>query len=99
MTEVKISPDAKESPSEDMGGYPHYMLKEINEQAESLKNTLAGRISGGRVNLSPELTWSEEDVRQWKKLHIVACGTSYYSGLVAERFFESITGFETRVEV
>ena len=99
MTEVKISPDVKELPSEDMGGYPHYMLKEINEQAESLKNTLAGRISGGRVNLSPELTWSEEDVRQWKKLHIVACGTSYYSGLVAERFFESITGFETRVEV
>ncbi len=99
MTEVKIKVSEKSSSQDDMGGYPHYMLKEINEQAAALRNTMAGRVSRGRADMSAELPWTEEEAGAWKRLHIVACGTSYYSGLVAERFFESITGFETRVEV
>lgn len=83
----------------DMGGYPHYMLKEINEQGAALRNSLANRISGGKVDLSSELPWTKEDVASWKKLHLVACGTSYYSALAAEHFLESMTDLDTRVEI
>ncbi len=83
----------------DKGGYPHFMLKEINEQGAVLRNSMAKRIIDERVDLSAELPWTEEDVRGWKKLHIVACGTSYYAALTAERFLERITGFDIRVDV
>ena len=83
----------------DKGGYPHFMLKEINEQGAVLRNSMAGRISGRRVVLSEELPWTRDDVLSWKKLHVVACGTSYYAALVAERFLEDITGFDIRVDV
>ncbi len=99
MNEVEMKSAQKSCLQDDMGGYPHYMLKEINEQGISLRNTMAGRIARGRVDMSAELPWTEEEAGAWKRLHIVACGTSYYSGLVAERFFESVSGFETRVEV
>ena len=103
MTELKTEQRSEvveeEMTQDDMGGYPHFMLKEINEQGSALRNSLAGRISRGRADLSGELSWTGEEAGLWKRLHIVACGTSYYSGLVAERFFESLTGLETRVEV
>ncbi len=83
----------------DKGGYPHFMLKEINEQGAVLRNSMAKRLKEGTVDLSAELPWTKEDVASWKRLHIVACGTSYYAALVAERFLETITDFDIRVDV
>lgn len=83
----------------DKGGYPHFMLKEINEQGSVLRNSMSKRVDDGVVDLSSELPWTASDVTSWKKLHIVACGTSYYAGLVAERVFEDLTNFEIRVDV
>lgn len=83
----------------DKGGYPHYMLKEINEQGAVLRNSMAQRIPDGKIDLSPELSWTSGDIVSWKRLHIVACGTSYYAALVAERFLEEITDFDIRVDV
>lgn len=83
----------------DKGGYPHFMLKEINEQGAVLRNSMAKRLTEGTVDLSAELPWTKEDVASWKRLHIVACGTSYYAALVAERFLETITDFDIRVDV
>jgi glucosamine--fructose-6-phosphate aminotransferase (isomerizing) len=83
----------------DKGGYPHFMLKEINEQGAVLRNSMAKRLAEGTVDLSAELPWTKKDVASWKRLHIVACGTSYYAALVAERFLETITDFDIRVDV
>lgn len=83
----------------DKGGYPHFMLKEINEQGAVLRNSLAKRAERGTVSLAAELPWTEQDIRKWRNIHIVACGTSYYAGLVAERIFENLTDFDIRADV
>ncbi len=64
-----------------------------------LRNSMAKRLCEGRVDLSAELPWTKDDVAAWKRLHIVACGTSYYAALVAERFLEEIADFDIRVDV
>ncbi len=79
-------------------GYPHFMLKEINEQGRVLRDSLKGRIEDGHVDLSSELSWNKEMFSSFRKMHIIACGTSYYAALVAERFFEQICNLDIRVE-
>jgi glucosamine--fructose-6-phosphate aminotransferase (isomerizing) len=80
-------------------GYPHYMLKEINEQGAVFRSTLKGRITEGRIDLSNDLAWDISKVNSWKNLHIVACGTSYYASLVAQRALEQWTDFHVVVDV
>lgn len=81
------------------GGYPHYMLKEINEQGAVLRGTLKGRIVDGHVDLGGELGWDESLVKSWRQVHLVACGTSYYAALVAERVLERWTDLSIRVDI
>ncbi len=83
----------------DKEGYSHFMLKEINEQGAVVRNTLKGRLAEGRVDLSEELQWSQELVASWRNLHIVACGTSYYASLVAERALSKWTDLDVRVDI
>ncbi len=81
------------------GEYPHFMLKEIHEQPTVVRKTLEGRTDSDRVDLSKELSWTEARAKAWKKLHLIACGTSYYAALAAERFIEKVADLEMRVEV
>ena len=83
----------------DKGGYPHFMLKEINEQGAVLRSTMGDRIKGEAVDFSKELGWSQESFAKIKKIHIVACGTSYYASLVAERLMEGMLPIDIRVEI
>ena len=74
------------------GGYEHFLLKEIMEQPESLKETLRGRVNleTGTVRLGgPGL--SEEKLRKIKHLVIVGCGTAYHAGLLAGYYIEQFT--------
>jgi glucosamine--fructose-6-phosphate aminotransferase (isomerizing) len=80
-------------------GYPHYMLKEIHEQGAVLRATLKGRLSGNGVDLSEELGWTSQQVRGFRRIHLVACGTSYYAALCAERVFERWTDLEIRTDI
>ena len=72
-------------------GYKHYMLKEIFEQPDVVANCLAGRIAEGpegrKISL-PEL----DALPVPRRLHIVACGTSYHAGLWAQQLLENIGG-------
>ena len=64
------------------GGYKHFMLKEIYEQPEVVRNTLEARIKKGRVffdSLSPKVI---KHLKQVNKVHFVSCGTAYHAGLV-----------------
>ena len=73
------------------GGYKHFLLKEIMEQATTLPNTLSGRIDteNGKMHLGgPNLT--EEEMRNIHHVVIVGCGTAYYAGLLAAYYMEQL---------
>lgn len=83
----------------DKGNYRHYMLKEIFEQPEVLKNTLQGRISDKHVLPEAFGAKAREIFAKVKAVHIVACGTSYHAGLVARYWLEEWAGIPCQVEV
>ncbi|PSP76995.1 glutamine--fructose-6-phosphate transaminase (isomerizing) [Halobacteriales archaeon QS_1_68_20] len=70
------------------GGYDHYMLKEIHEQPQALRQALSGRIDelGGDVEL--DLSLPPEFVESVEEIQIVACGTSYHASLYAKELLE-----------
>ncbi len=82
------------------GGYPHFMIKEIFEQADSIKNSLAGRLMvkegnaklGGIENIA-------EKLRDIDRLIITGCGTAYLAGLVGEFMLEEYAGIPVEVEM
>lgn len=80
------------------GHFPHFMLKEIYEGPEVLLSALRGRLlaSKNMVKLGG-LESAAKQLKKIRKLEILACGTSYYSGLVGELLFEEIAGVPTEV--
>lgn len=80
------------------GGFEHFMLKEIHEQPEAFKKTLSGRIQNGKVRLD-ELKFTREQVEQWKKVFIVACGTAYHSGLIGKPLIEEFLRIPVEVDI
>ncbi len=83
----------------DKGGYRHYMQKEIYEQPNAIKSTLTGRISHGAIDLSELGPDSDELLSKVEHIQIVACGTSYNSGMVSRYWFESMAGVSCDVEI
>ena len=83
----------------DKGEYRHYMQKEIYEQPVAIKNTLSGRFSHGEVDLSELGPQAEALLAQVEHIQIVACGTSYNSGMVSRYWFESLAGLPCDVEI
>ncbi len=81
------------------GGYPHFMLKEINEQGAVMRQTLTGRTDRNLVDLSKELSWTTDWARSIKRVHLVACGTSFYAASVAERVIGLFTDLDVRVDI
>lgn len=83
----------------DKGTYRHYMQKEIYEQPLAIKNTLEGRLSHGLVNLDELGEPATKLLEQVKHIQIVACGTSYHSGMVARYWFEALAGVPCDIEI
>lgn len=81
------------------GGYPHYMLKEIMEQSESLYNSMRGRLllKEGISKLGG-LQGFEDRIANSERIIISACGTSWHAGLVGEYMLEQYTGIPVEVE-
>ena len=81
------------------GGYDHFMLKEIFEQPKAIQDTLRGRLltDEGVITLS-SLREHENRFLNAKRILIVACGTSWHAGLVAEYLFEDFTRIPVEVE-
>lgn len=81
------------------GGYEHFMLKEIFEQPETIRNAMRGRLDqdgdtvrlGGLMNVVDQL-------RDAKRLIILGCGTSFHAGLVGEYMIEQLAGIPVEVE-
>ena len=81
------------------GEYKHFMQKEIFDQPRSLIDTLGGRVDfeTGCIEL-PEMNLSPELARRISKLTIIACGTSYYAGLVGKYLIETLARLPVEVE-
>ncbi len=81
------------------GGYPHFMLKEIFEQPECLRNCMSGRISADRdhVTLSA-LIDHRKQLMAAQRIIIVACGTSWHAGLIGKQLIESLCRIPVEVE-
>jgi len=81
------------------GGYPHYMLKEIFEQPETIRDAFRGRIlpATGDIKLGG-LQLTDWELRNIRRIVILACGTSYHAGLVGEYLIEEYARIPVEVE-
>jgi glucosamine--fructose-6-phosphate aminotransferase (isomerizing) len=81
------------------GGYSHFMLKEIFEQPETLKNCMSGRINieGTNVTLSGIIDHKDKFINA-RRIIIIACGTSWHAGLIGEYLFEEFCRIPVEVE-
>ena len=81
------------------GGHDHFMLKEIFEQPETLRNTMRGRMLDleGNIKLGG-VTLSPEELRSIENITICACGTSWHSGLIGEYMMEELAHIPVEVE-
>ena len=93
--EVDWNADAAEK-----DGYPHFMLKEIHEQPQTILDTLRGRYSydSGEADL-PDLAMTPEELINAKRIWIVACGTSWHAGLVGKYLFEELIRKPVQVDI
>jgi len=78
-------------------GFPHFMIKEISEQPEAVRKTLAGRIEDGRIKLDLGLTAKE--LKGINKIVVIACGTASYAGMVGRTLMEKILRIPVSVDV
>lgn len=81
------------------GGYPHFMLKEINEQPRTIHDCIRGRIgnSGSEVTLSGVIEHKDKFLSA-QRIIIVACGTSWHAGLIGKRLIQEIARIPVEVE-
>lgn len=80
------------------GGYEHYMLKEINEQPHSIKDSMRGRLGHGNRIILGGIVEYENKIVNAKRIIIIACGTSWHAGLVGEYLFEDLARIPVEVE-
>ena len=80
------------------GGYPHFMLKEINEQPAAITATVSPRVENGLPDLRvPELT--DERLRRIGTVHLVGCGTAMHAGMVGKAAIETLARVPAQVEI
>lgn len=97
--EREASESTVEHDAGDKGGYRHYMLKEIHEQPSVVRNTLSGRLSD--TGISPNIFGhgADEILAGIKHVQIIACGTSYHSGMTARYWLEQYANVSCNVEI
>ena len=80
-------------------GYEHFMIKEIHEQPEVIGETLNRRLDeNDRIKIDG-ISLSKEEINQFDKVYIVACGTAYFAGLVGKYLIEKIAKIPVEVDV
>lgn len=93
LTEIEWDAEAAEK-----GGYEHFMLKEIHEQPEVIRNTINSVVNNGVIEFN-EIGMSDEEIRNIRQIYIVACGSAYHVGMAAQYVIEELTSIPVRVEL
>ena len=83
--------------SAEKAGYPHFMIKEINEQPEVLRKILSHRVKKGKIIFN-HLNISESKLKKIKNIQIVACGTAYHAGMVGKYILEKLLRIPINVD-
>ena len=92
--ESEVSHDAG-----DKGEFRHFMLKETYEQPTAIRNTLEGRIVNNKLNIDSFGNGALEIFKNIEHVQIIACGTSYHSGMVARYWLEALSGVSCNIEI
>ncbi len=92
--EVNVSHD-----SGDKGEYRHYMLKETYEQPTAIRNALEGRLVANKISDTAFGEGSDDIFKEIDHVQIIACGTSYHSGMVARYWLEALAGVSCNIEI
>ena len=92
---VEITWDAEAA---EKGGYEHFMMKEIHEQPKAIRDTLASVMKDGAIDLSA-VGLSDEEIKEISQITIVACGSAYHTGMVAQYVIEDLAKIPVRVEL
>ena len=79
-------------------GFEHFMMKEIHEQPRAVKDTLNSVLKDGKFDLT-DIGLAEEDIRRTSQIYIVACGSAYHVGVVAQYVIEDLVKIPVRVEL
>lgn len=80
------------------GGYEHFMMKEIEEQPKALRDTISPRIKDGKVVLD-DISLTTQDIKNIRKIYIVACGSAYHVGVVGKYVIEKMCRIPVEVQV
>ena len=92
---VEIQWDAEAA---EKAGFEHFMMKEIHEQPRAVKDTLNSVLKDGKFDLT-DIGLAEEDIRRTSQIYIVACGSAYHVGVVAQYVIEDLVKIPVRVEL
>lgn len=88
-----------DSSAAEKGGYEHFMLKEIFEQPDALRNSLGGRLDNSlNTALLSGLAMTPRDIAEIGRVVVVGCGTSMHAGMVGEYYFEDLADIPSEVE-
>ena len=93
MTQIEWNAEAAEK-----GGFEHFMMKEIHEQPKAVTDTLNSVLKNGRLDLT-EMGLTEEEICAISRIYIVACGSAYHVGAVAQYVMEDLAEIPVRVDV
>ena len=93
LTEIKWDAEAAEK-----AGFEHFMMKEIHEQPKAVSDTLNSVLKDGRIELSA-VGLSDEEIKNVSQIYIVACGSAYHVGVVAQYVIEDLVKIPVRVEL
>ena len=94
-TPVQIDWDADAA---EKAGYEHFMLKEIYEQPKTITDTISPRIRNNDIAIE-ELNMTDEELRAVKRIHIVACGSAYHTGVTGKYVLEGLARIPVEVDV
>ena len=81
------------------GGFAHFMLKEIFDQPKAIADTLIGRLSDNNQVQLDELHMSDDEIKDIKRISVIACGTAYHAGMVAKYAIEKWAKIPVDVEI
>lgn len=80
------------------GGYDYFMMKEIMEQPKALKATINPRLDNGQIILD-QLKYTDEDIKNINRIHIVACGSAWHAGIVGKYVIEDLARIPVEVDL
>jgi glutamine---fructose-6-phosphate transaminase (isomerizing) len=97
---VKVSRVEFDAEDAEKGDFPHFMLKEIYEQPQSIRNALRGRLSKDEATaILGGLQMTPQELRNIDRIILTGCGTAYHAGMVGEYLIETLARVPTEVEI